>query len=213
MTLYTNYTNYPSSTIFITCYLLSCDYIAIKDAISGEDNYDQLTIERFKIYCIGCSWDDYYAPNPVTTPTIINETGEYYLDTGSLIDIECTTDKLCYIDCNGRSCSDSKIDCGPSQECFILCGEGNGCGDNDITAVGQDQFTYLCNPAGVATYCSDNGSFNLTNIDTVNVTCHKTNGCSGVFFIFDIFHKFCFYKISLNFTLFSNLLINDQRIL
>ena len=177
MTLYNNYTYHPSSTILVNCHEDSyCNDIAIKDAISGEDNYDQLTIERFKIYCEWCSWESYSVTNQVTTPTIVNETGEYYLDTGSLVDIECSTDKLCYIDCSGLSCSHSNIDCGPSQECFILCGQNNGCGSNDVTAIGQNEFTYLCDINAID--CSDWGAFNLTNIDIVNITCQATNGCS-----------------------------------
>ena len=208
ITLYTNYTYYPSSTIFINCHLLSCEGIAIKDALTGEDNYDQLTIERFKIICIGCSWKSDGVSNPVTTPTIVNETGEYYSNMGSLVDIECTTDKLCYIDCNARSCSHSKIDCGPSKECYILCGYGNGCGYNYITAMGQDQFTYLCDPVKTAIFCEDQ-DFNLTNIDSVNITCEPLNGCGGMSFMLISLHltfftNFVSMNLSLNFTLFTN---------
>ena len=177
LTLYTDYDNYPLSTIEMDCFDGTCFGMIFKDVTSGQDSHDQLTAERFKIYCHICKWGSSDYSNLMAIPTIVNETGEYYLDSGSLVDFQCSTDKLCYIDCSNGGCRVALFDCGPSQECYILCGQDAGCGYSAVTAVGQDQFTYLCEEN--AYDCSDWESFNLTNIDTVNITCQETNGCVG----------------------------------
>ena len=180
LSIYTDYTNYPSSTIELRCDAFdACDSIIVKDALTSSTNYNALNSDRIKVYCGrfsgGCDYAESLSSYPLMTASVTNASGEYYSDTGSLIDITCQGNKLCYIDCSNGGCYKANIDCGNAAICTINCGDDNGCDYMQITASGINEFNYLC-PETSNCGWSD---FSLTSISSINITCTDTNSCPG----------------------------------
>eukprot|EP01084_Bolivina_argentea_P148993 260361_1 len=106
VTIYTDSINHSLSHSILTCSgQSSCEWMKVMDADGAGSGY--VDASMFKIYCSGGSCSDlqFPEPYPLTTPSILNETGEYYNNIGSFVNITCSHNLLCSIDCSSGSCT------------------------------------------------------------------------------------------------------------
>eukprot|EP01084_Bolivina_argentea_P082199 148841_1 len=172
--IYTDYKNYSSSNTILTCsHGGSCNKMQIVD-IYTENGYNP---SKFKILCIdvflACMLD---INSSLTVPNVINATGEYYFGIGSYLDIECSHNLLCSIDCTGGGCHQSSIDCGNADECNILCkGFGaSACDMMNIKAQNNKQFTLICSKGY---YTCGHSMIQVENVKDVNINCTGSVNC------------------------------------
>ena len=210
--IYTDYANNPSSTVELTCIdSYACDDMKIQDISTHVSSYTDADI--FKIFCydasIGCDIDDLHEPYPIITPTINNNTGEYYTNIGSYITIKCTHSSLCFIDCSFGGCWESTINCGHAEKCMIQCtGDGtDSCEAMNIIANGNNEFILQCPNTGSGA-CEDS-HIDIKNVNSVSIICGGEGRmkCQRAEFNLGIFTKYCtLFLISLK-TFISEIVI------